>query len=66
MLSDRLDIEPHDPELLGEIQMLGNPMVACSASSTRLSADAIDAALSLSRATGQDMPESRPPLLMLL
>lgn len=54
MRSDRLDIEPHDPELLGEIQMLANLMVACSISSTRLSDDAIDAALALSRTTGQD------------
>ena len=44
---DRLDIEPHDPELLDEIQMLANLMLACSSSATRVSADAVDAALGL-------------------
>jgi hypothetical protein len=55
MLSDRLDIEPHDPELLGEIQMLANLMLVCSTSSTRLSADAVDGALGLSQATRQGL-----------
>jgi hypothetical protein len=63
---DRLDIEPHDPELLGEIEMLANLMVACATSSSRLSDDAIDAALALVRAAGRDVPESRPRSLMLL
>jgi hypothetical protein len=44
---DRLDIEPHDPELLDEIQMLANLMLASSSSATRVSADAVDAALGL-------------------
>ncbi len=66
MLPDRLDIGPHDPELLAEIQMLARVlMLAFATDSTRVSEGAIDAALGLSQRDAQDVPE-HPRALMLL
>jgi hypothetical protein len=52
---DRLDLEPHDPEQLQEIQMLAELILACSTMLTRLSDPAIDTALGLPRTTHQDV-----------
>jgi hypothetical protein len=52
---DRLDLEPHDPEQLQEIQMLADLILACSTMLTRLSEPAIDTALGLPRITHQDV-----------
>lgn len=67
MLPDRLDIEPHDPELLAEIQLLARVlMLAFATDSTRLSEGAIDAVLGLSHGGSQDVPEHPPPLMLLV
>lgn len=55
VLPDRLDLQPHDPEQLQEIQMLANLILACSAGPTRLSDVDIDSVLGLPRATRQDV-----------
>ena len=55
VLPDRLDLQPHDPEQLQEIQMLTNLIVACSTRPTRLSDLDIDSLLGLSHATRQDV-----------
>jgi hypothetical protein len=66
VLPDPLDIEPHDPELLAEIQLLASLLVLAHATdSTRLSGGAIDAALGLAYGDDRGVPED-PPVLMLL
>jgi hypothetical protein len=46
-LDDRLDVQPHDAEVLEEIELISNLMIAASEAAGPLPQDAIDAILGL-------------------